>query len=150
MRRNTLTHGARTQYNFSALQREDAGIAGSCVLSKPVRTVLRWQLIATVVLTLIGASLAGIDGALSAALGGAVSVVAGAVSALVALRRGRESAGGVLIAALTAEGLKIGLMVVLSWIVLAGYEGVVVAAFVGSFLVTAMIFATAFFVRDKG
>jgi ATP synthase protein I len=110
--------------------------------------VLRWQLTATVVLTLAAALLAGFHGALSAALGGAVSAVAGGMSALVAVRRGKGSAGGVLIAALMAEGLKIGLMVVLSWIVLVSYEGVVVAAFVGSFIVTAMIFAMAFFVRD--
>ena len=38
-------------------------------LSKPIRTVLRWQFIATVVLAAVAAVAAGPDGALSAALG---------------------------------------------------------------------------------
>jgi len=118
------------------------------VLNKPVRIVLGWQLIATVILTLLCGLAAGAHGALSAMLGGSVSAIAGGVSGLVAGARIRRSAGGVLISALTAEAVKIGLMVVLSWTVLLRYEGVVVAAFVGSFVVTAMIFATAFFVRD--
>ena len=119
------------------------------VLSKPIRTVLRWQLMITVVLTLVAALLAGVHGALSAALGGVVSIAAGWISAVVATKGGKGSAGGILIAALTAEGVKIGLIVVLLWAVLASYESVVVAAFVGSFMVTAMIFATAFFVREN-
>ena len=44
-------------------------------LGKPIRTVLRWQLVATAVLTLAAGLIAGVDGALSAALGGLVSVV---------------------------------------------------------------------------
>mgnify|MGYP001608388949 FL=1 len=119
------------------------------VLSKPIRTVLSWQLIATAVLTLLAWLLGGVHGALSAALGGAVSVCAGGVSAIVAATGKTQSAGGVLIAALTAEGVKIGLIVVLLWGVLASYEDVVAAAFVGSFVVTAMIFAMAFFVREN-
>ena len=49
-------------------------------LSKPIRTVLRWQLIATLALTLIAAAVTGVHGALSAFLGGTVSVCAGLVS----------------------------------------------------------------------
>lgn len=93
--------------------------------------------------------LAGADGAMSAALGGAVSVIAGGLSAAVASRGGRaRSAGEVLIGALLAEGTKIGLIVLMLWMVLATYADVVVPAFIGSFLVTALIFAMAFFVRD--
>ena len=47
------------------------------MLSKPIRTVLWWQLFATLALTLLGGVLAGAHGALSAALGGAVSAGAG-------------------------------------------------------------------------
>jgi ATP synthase protein I len=117
-------------------------------LRKPMRTVLRWQLIATAALTLAGGILAGVDGALSAALGGAVSVCAGWVAAVVASKGKAQSAGEVLIGALTAEGVKIGLIVLLLWLVLATYEGVVAPAFFGSFLVTVLIFGMAFFVRD--
>ena len=117
-------------------------------LRKPIRTVLRWQLIATAALTLAGGVLAGVDGALSAALGGAVSVCAGGVAAVVASKGKAQSAGDVLIGALMAEGVKIGLIVLLLWLVLATYEGVVAPAFFGSFLVTVLIFGMAFFVRE--
>lgn len=117
-------------------------------LRKPIRTVLRWQLIATAALTLAGGMFAGVHGALSAALGGAVSICAGLVSAVVASKGKAQSAGDVLIGALMAEGVKIGLIVILLWLVLATYEGVVAPAFFGSFLVTVLIFGMAFFVRE--
>jgi ATP synthase protein I len=117
-------------------------------LRKPIRTVLRWQLIATAALTLVGGILAGADGALSAALGGAVSVCAGWVAAVVASKGKAQTAGEVLIGALMAEGVKIGLIVILLWLVLATYEGVVAPLFFGSFLVTVLIFGMAFFVRE--
>ena len=44
---------------------------------RPIRIVLRWQLIATAVLVLAAMLLWGRDGALSAALGGGVNVAAG-------------------------------------------------------------------------
>jgi F0F1-type ATP synthase assembly protein I len=118
------------------------------VLRKPIRTVLRWQLGATAALALAGGIAAGADGALSAALGGAVSAIAGVLSAAVASRASTRSAGEVLIGALMAEGVKIGLIVLLLWLVLATYADVVVPAFIGAFLITALIFAMAFFVRD--
>ena len=117
-------------------------------LRKPIRTVLRWQLMATAVLTLAGGILAGVDGALSAALGGAVSLCAGWVSAVVAAKGKAQSAGEVLIGALMAEGVKIGLIVILLWLVLATYDELVAPAFFGSFVATVLIFGMAFFVRD--
>ena len=117
-------------------------------LRKPIRTVLRWQLMATAVLALAGGILAGVDGALSAALGGAVSLCAGWVSAMVASKGKAQSAGEVLVGALVAEGVKIGLIVLLLWLVLATYDGVVAPAFFGSFVATVLIFGMAFFVRE--
>jgi len=117
-------------------------------LRKPIRTVLRWQLMATAVLTLAGGILAGVDGALSAALGGAVSLCAGWISAVVASKGKAQSAAEVLIGALMAEGVKIGLIVLLLWLVLATYDEVVAPAFFGSFVATVLIFGMAFFVRD--
>ena len=117
-------------------------------LRKPIRTVLRWQLMATAVLALAGGILAGVDGALSAALGGAVSLCAGWISAVVASKGKAQSAAEVLIGALMAEGVKIGLIVLLLWLVLATYDEVVAPAFFGSFVATVLIFGMAFFVRD--
>jgi F0F1-type ATP synthase assembly protein I len=109
---------------------------------------MRWQLIATAALTLAGGVLAGLDGALSAALGGAISLGAGGASAVVAAKGKAQSAGDVLIGALVAEGVKIGLIVLLLWLVLATYDGIVAPAFFGSFVATVLIFGMAFFVRD--
>lgn len=116
--------------------------------SKPIRTVLLWQLIATAVLTLAGAYLAGVHGALSAALGGAVSFGAGLAAAVVASRGHAQSAAGILTGALAAEGVKFGLIGVLLWVVLATYRDVVVLAFLGTFVLTALVFSMAFFVRE--
>jgi len=117
-------------------------------LSKPIRTVLRWQVMATAALALIGGVMAGGHGALSAALGGGVSIIAGLASAVVASAGRAKSAEGALFAVLRAEAVKIGLIVILLWLVLAMYRDVAVLVFVGSFLVTVVIFAMAFFVRE--
>jgi len=122
--------------------------AGPWSLGKPIRTVLRWQLIVTAALTLGGGLLAGMHGALSAALGGAISICAGYASALVASKGRRQSAGEVLIGALVAEGVKVGLIVLLLWLVLATYAKVVAPAFFGSLLATVLVFGMAFFVRE--
>jgi len=117
-------------------------------LRRPIRIVLRWQLIATAALTLAGGLLAGVDGALSAALGGAVSVLAGWASAVVASKGKGRSAGDVLVSALSAEAVKIGLIAFLLWLVLATYDSVVAPALFGSFVITVLIFTMAFFVRE--
>ncbi len=85
---------------------------------------------------------------MSAALGGAVSIGAGLAAAGVASLRKAESAGEVLLSALGAEAVRIGLIVVLLWLVLSMYREVVVLVFIGTFTATVLIFAMAFFVRD--
>ena len=118
------------------------------LLSKPIGTVLSWQLMATAALTFVAWIFGGLHGALSAALGGAVSVCAGGVAAIVAARGKTQSPGGVLITALMAEAIKIGLVVILLWTVLVMYDDVVAAAFFGAFFVTILLFSMAFFVRE--
>ena len=117
-------------------------------LRRPIRTVLRWQLLVTAALTLVAGMVAGVHGALSAALGGAVSMCAGGVSAVVASLGDAQSAGGIVAGALRAEGVKIALIVILLWLVLATYADVVAPAFFGSFFLTVLIFSMAFFVRE--
>ena len=110
--------------------------------------MLIWQLVATAAAALGAGLLAGAHGAISAAAGGLVSMVAGLVAAFVAARGNAKSAGGVLLAALRAEGVKIALSVILLWLVFATYQDVVAIAFIASFLATMLIFAMAFFVRE--
>ena len=66
------------------------------IQSKPIRTVLRWQLIATVALALMVGLAAGIHGSVSAALGGSVGVIAGLAFAAVIQLSKPQSAGGTL------------------------------------------------------
>lgn len=117
-------------------------------LSKPILTVLRWQIAATAAATLAAALLAGQHGAVSAAAGGAVSIVAGMAAALVAALGRAKSAGGVLASALRAEAIKIGLALLLLWLVLSNYPQAAVGVLLGTFVVTMLIFSMAFFVRD--
>jgi F0F1-type ATP synthase assembly protein I len=117
-------------------------------LSKPIRTVIRWQFGATAALALFAGALAGAEGAVSAALGGAVSICAGWASGWVAAAGKADSAGGVLVNALRAEGAKLGVIAILLWLVLAAYDEVVVPAFLGSFMATVLIFSMALFVRE--
>ena len=117
-------------------------------LSKPIRTVLAWQAAATSLMTLAGAAFIGIHGAISAAAGGLVSIIAGLAAALVAARGSGKSAGGILAGALRAEAVKLGLVVLLLWLVLANYAEAIVVVVIGAFVVTMLIFAMAFFVRE--
>ena len=125
--------------NFNAMLRH---------LKKPVLTVLRWQLLATAAYMLRAAVVAGAHGAASALAGGLVSITAGLASALVASMGDAKSAGGVVLGALRAEAVKLGLAVVLLWLVLVNYGEAVVGAVIATFVVTLLIFAMAFFVRD--
>ncbi|HZM36095.1 MAG TPA: ATP synthase subunit I [Burkholderiales bacterium] len=123
-------------------------LPGGVRFSKPIRTVLLWQVGATALLVALGALAAGSHGAVSAAAGGLVSTVACAASAWLAVLGKAKSAGGVLVGALRAEAVKIGLALLLLWLVLANYEAVVVMALLGAFVVTMLIFSMAFFVRE--
>ena len=121
------------------------------IKSKPIRTVISWQLVATAALALVAGLVEGRHGAISAALGGGVSVVAGLGFAAVIQLMGRDkSAGGTLVTALQAEAVKIGLAAILLWVVLVSYKDVVPPACVGSFIVTILVFSMAFFVRENG
>ena len=117
-------------------------------LGKPIVTVLKWQVAATAVLILAGGVMAGTHGAASAAAGGGVSIVAGLASALVAVLGKGNSAGGVLVGALRAEVVKIGLALLLLWLVLTNYPQAAVGVLLGTFVVTMLIFSMAFFVRE--
>lgn len=118
------------------------------VLSKPVRTVLKWQLAAVAAMTLIAWTLVGTPAALSVVAGGAVSVIAGLVSAMVASLSRAKTAGGIMLGALRAEVVKVALALLLLWLVLASWSGVLVPVFLAAFVVTMLIFSMAFFVRD--
>ncbi len=120
------------------------------VQSKAIRTVLRWQVIATGVMTL-GLGLltsASVHGAVSAMLGGLVGVCAGLAFSIVVSLSKSDSLGGTLVTAFRAEASKVTVAVALLWLVFATYKEVVAIGFIGSFAVSILIFGMAFFVRE--
>lgn len=119
-------------------------------LMRPIRTVLRWQLIATAVLSMLALFLWGAHGALSAALGGLVNLVAGGVYGWRVAQGEARTAGEALRTMLRAEGLKVLLIIAGLWLVLGNYKEVVHAAFLAAFVITVGIFAAAIAVRDPG
>ena len=119
------------------------------VENRSIRTVLRWQVNATIGITVLAGVIVGVDAAISAALGGLVNIVAGCGFGLVASRVKVGSPDSVLRTALRAEAVKIVLIVLLLWLVLEGYRRVVFVAFFSTFIITVLIFTMAFFVRDQ-
>ena len=115
---------------------------------RPIRTVLKWQLIATAALTMVAALLWGRDGALSAALGGGVNIVAGWVYGWRVSQGVARTAAEALRTMFRAWGMKIALIVILLWMVLSNYRDIVHAAFFAAFVVTVGVFAAAIAVRD--
>jgi ATP synthase protein I len=117
-------------------------------LPRPIRIVLRWQVIVTVALSLVAGLLWGADGALSAVLGGAVNIAAGGVYGWRVSRREAGTAGEALATMFRAEGIKIVLILGGLLLVLTQYRDVVHVAFFATFVITVGVFAAAIAVRD--
>ena len=113
------------------------------------RPVIGLQILCTAAASLLSAWLAGVHGAISAALGGAIGIIAGLAFVALAARSKAKSAGEALYAALRAEAVKLALMIVLLWIVLATYRNVVAIGLIGTFIATVLIFTMAVWVREK-
>lgn len=121
--------------------------------TQPLRTVLRWQLVATAAIAAAAGLLAGGEAAISAALGGFVNLAGGlAYAGLLGLGRAARparDAGAALVAMFRAEAGKIVVIVGGLWLALATYRDMVPAAFFTAFVVTVIVFSMAFFVRDE-
>ena len=115
---------------------------------RPFRIVLRWQLIATAVLTLLAAIPWGFDGAVSAALGGGINVVAGWVYGWRVTQVNTHSAGETLRTLFRAWAYKLVVIVGLLGVVLTQYRSVVHAAFFLAFVITVGVYAAAIAVSD--
>ena len=144
-----MQHAFAMRYNFWVLPGAEGRTAMFPRLSKPIRTVLLWQVVVTAAISAAAAWVAGEHGAMSAAAGGMVSFIAGLVSAVVASGRAEKSAGGILVVALKAEAVKIGLALILLGLVLANYESAVVGALLIAFVATMLVFSMALFVRNE-
>ena len=120
--------------------------------TKPIRTVLKWQIVATGAVAAIAGIWAGGNGVISAGLGGLVNVSAGVVYAFVlGLGLGARpvpDVGASLLAMFRAEASKIFVIIGGLWLVLSTYDDIVLGAFFTAFVLTVIVFSMAFFVRD--
>jgi len=117
-------------------------------LTQPIRTVLRWQLLATALGIVVVGWLAGAHGAVSAALGGAISITGGLAAAWFALRKPASDAATAVTSALLGEALKVFLIVAGLAAVFVLYKNVVAFGFIATFAVTTILFSMALFVRE--
>ena len=113
------------------------------------RPIIGLQVLCTAAASLLSVWTAGIHGAVSAALGGSIGIVAGLAFAALAARSKPKSAGEALYTALRAELVKVVLMILLLWVVLATYRDVVAIGLIGTFIATVLIFTMAVWVREK-
>ena len=118
-------------------------------MNKQIRAVLKYQAITTLIIALVIGGLGGVHWAISAMLGGIVSLLGGATYGLMLSRVGRDSAENALLGMMRAESAKIVVIILLLWLVFAGYEEVFGAGFIGTFIITTLIFSLAVFIRDK-
>ncbi len=120
--------------------------------TKPIRTVLRWQVIATAAVAAVAGMVAGGHGAVSALLGGLVNVAAGVTYGwLLGWRLGATAvpdAGSSLVAMFRAEAGKILVIIGGLWGSLASYPDIVLPAFFTAFVLTVVVFSMAILVRD--
>ena len=121
----------------------------SWITIKPLRVVLRWQLISTALITLLLAMLFDLESGFSALLGGMVSIISSAAFAVIVSRHQGYTAGGTIRTALRAEAVKIVLTIMLLWLVFKLYENVNALAFIGSFIMTVIMHSMALFASDS-
>jgi ATP synthase protein I len=117
--------------------------------NKALITVFWWQAMATLVIAAIAGWAAGTHGAISAVLGGITSMMAGVAAGLLLQRRKAKVAGDMVVVAISAEAVRIALMLAALWLIFAIYDRVVAGSLIGAFIVTVLIFSMAFFVREN-
>jgi F0F1-type ATP synthase assembly protein I len=115
---------------------------------RAIRIVLRWQLIATAALTLASAIPWGVGGAFSAGLGGLTNVAAGWAYGWVLTRSRKRDVGETLRAMFRAEAAKVLVILAGLWSAFTYYPAMIHAAFLGTFVVTVVMFAAAIAVRE--
>ena len=117
--------------------------------NKALVVVFRWQAMATAIVAAMAAAVSGMHGAIAAILGGVITMIAGLAAGVLVERRKGKSAGEMLFAAITAEGVRIALILAGLWMVFANYKEVVSGGLIAAFITTVVIFSMAFFVREN-
>ncbi len=116
--------------------------------SRPMRTVMRWQIVATAVLGLLAWIFIGVHGAASAVLGGVINQVADLAYAMLVSGSRVRTAGNTLRALFRAEAARIVLIVLQMGWVLTTYKAVVHPVLFISFAVSVIVFRMAILVKE--
>lgn len=120
----------------------------SWIKNRPLKIVLRVQLLITLVIAVAVGVFLGMQSAISAALGGGVSVISSAAYAIIVSHHKGYTAGETVRTALRAESVKIILTVSLLWVVFKFYENLNAFAFIGTFILTVLAYSMALLVSD--
>ena len=120
----------------------------SWIKNRPLKIVLRVQLLITLVVAVAIGIFLGVQSAISAVLGGSVSVISSAAYAIIVSHHKGYTAGETVRTALRAESVKIILTVILLWVVFKFYEDLNAFAFIGAFILTVLAYSMALLVSD--
>lgn len=145
-------NGLKSKGLTASASLNNAAVAGRLrgrQISKQFRAVLKIQAITTVFIALTLGAIGGVHWGVSALLGGLISLAGGATYGLLLSRVGKGSAEGALVGMMRAEATKLLVIVLLLWLVFASYGEVFGAGFIGTFIVTTLIFSLAIFIRQK-
>ena len=120
----------------------------SWIKNRPLKIVLRVQLLITLAVAVAVGVFLGMQSAISAALGGSVSVISSAAYAIIVSHHKGYTAGETVRTALRAESVKIILTVSLLWVVFKFYENLNASAFIGTFILTVLTYSMALLASD--
>ena len=116
-------------------------------ISGQIRAALKYQAMITISIVLVIGSIGGVHWGGSALLGGLISLLGGVTYGVILSRVGMGSAENALGIMMRAEAAKILVIVLLLWLVFESYTQVFGAGFIGTFIVTTLIFSLAIFIR---
>jgi ATP synthase protein I len=100
---------------------------------------LRWQLIATLMLGLLGYFVVGLNAMVSVFSGAAAAILGGYAGMRVAKSRNASTPGGALMVLLKAEAVKLGVVALVLFAVFKFYKGLVPLALIGGLACAALI-----------
>ena len=118
------------------------------ITSRPMRVVMLWQTVATLLLTLGSGLLGGLEMGVSALLGGLANQVADLAYALMVSGSKVRSAGSVLRILFRAEAVRVTLIILLLSAVLVGYARVNSLMTLCSFMMSVLIFRMAICLKE--
>lgn len=107
-------------------------------IGRAFKSAARWQIISTLVLAFAALILAGLHAAVSVLLGGSAALIGGYAGVITTRNRG-TSPGGILIALLKAEAIKVATIMLILLMVFKLYKGLVPLALISGLAVAVLI-----------